>query len=152
MRRIALILWLVLLAFPALALDPSEMLPDPAQEAVARALDHEIRCVKCQSETIASSNADWARDARRAVRELVAEGKTSDEVKDFFLERYGEVVLMTPSTKGMNLLLWLAGPLMLLAGVVIGFVYLRGRAAAKPGLEQDLSEDEQTRLDALLRE
>ena len=152
MRRLALTLAAALVALPALALDPSEMLPDPAQEAVARALDHELRCVKCQSETIASSNADWARDARRAVRELIAEGRSPEEVKAFFVERYGEYVLMTPSTRGINLLLWGAGPLMLLGAGLVGYSYLRGRATAKAPGERDLSPEEQARLEALLRE
>lgn len=151
MTRLLLLLTLWLgLALPALALDPSEMLPDPELEAIARKLDHEIRCVKCQSETIASSNADWSRDARRAVRELVAEGKTPEEVRAYFLERYGEYALMRPSTRGANLLLWIAGPMMLLVGGAIGYGYLRSRSAARPEGEAALSEDEQARLAELL--
>lgn len=152
MKRLCLTLAALLLAWPAFALDPSEMLPDPAQEALARELDHEIRCVKCQSETIASSNADWAQDARRAVRELIADGRSQEEVKAFFVERYGQVVLMTPPTSGMSLLLWAAGPLMLLAALGIGFSYVRTRSAASPDRENALSETEQARLDALLKE
>lgn len=146
------ILVALMLAWPAFALDPSEMLPDPAQEALARELDHEIRCVKCQSETIASSNADWAQDARRAVREQIAAGATQKEVKEFFVERYGQVVLMTPPASGMNLVLWAAGPLMLLAALGIGGAYVRNRATASPQTETDLSDAEKARLDALLKE
>ena len=86
------------------------------------------------------------------LRELIAEGRSQEEVKDFFVERYGEVVLMTPSTSGANLLLWAAGPLMLLAALGIGGSYLRGRANATPQSETALSEAEQARLDALLKE
>ena len=117
MKRLILLLWLV--ASPLWALEPSEMLDDPGLEARARVLDHEIRCVKCQSEAVASSNADWAKDARRQIRELIAEGATDAEVKDWFLARYGEFVLMNPDKSGSNLALWLAGPGMLLIAVLL---------------------------------
>ncbi|MBT0956479.1 cytochrome c-type biogenesis protein CcmH [Alphaproteobacteria bacterium KMM 3653] len=145
---IALVLW----AGAALALDPSEMLADPAQEARARALDHEIRCVKCQSETVASSNADWAQDARRAIREQVAAGASDAEVKAWFVARYGDFVLMDPPKTGANLVLWVAGPLMLLAGLGLA----AGAAARRrrlPEPAQPLSEEESARLrDILNRE
>jgi cytochrome c-type biogenesis protein CcmH len=147
MKRLILIL--VMLAAPVWALDPSEMLSDPALEKRARALDFEIRCVKCQSEAIASSNADWAKDARRAVREMIGGGATDAEVKAFFVQRYGEVVLMEPNASGANLLLWLAGPAMLIAGVGIGGVYIRRRNAATP--DTVLSEDEEAQLAEILK-
>ena len=133
----------------ALALDPSEMLADPELEARARALDHEIRCVKCQSEAIASSNAEWARDARRAVRELVAEGKTDAEVLDFFVARYGEVVRMQPTASGVNLILWIAGPAMLLVGIGAAFAVIRRRPDQSTG---DLSPEDEERLAELLKD
>ncbi|MEM6342146.1 MAG: cytochrome c-type biogenesis protein, partial [Pseudomonadota bacterium] len=86
----------ILLAGAALALDPSEMLDDPQLEARARALDHDIRCVVCQSEALASSNAEWAREARGIIRERILAGDSDAEVRAFFVERYGEFVLMTP--------------------------------------------------------
>jgi cytochrome c-type biogenesis protein CcmH len=150
MKRLALLIWLI--AAPALALDPSEMLEDPALEARARALDHEIRCVKCQSEALASSNADWAQDARRQIRELVADGASDAEVKDLFLARYGEFVLMDPPKSGSTLALWLAGPAMLLIAVLGAAVYLRGRSrAAAPG-NDSLSAEEEARLREILRD
>ncbi len=148
MKRRAVLL--ALLASPAMALDPSEMLEDAGLEARARALDHEIRCVKCQSEAIASSNAQWAQDARRTVRELIAGGATDREVKDWFLERYGEFVLMNPDASGANLALWLAGPVMGAVGIIGALAYLRGRA--KPEPTKGLSADEQARLDEILKE
>lgn len=146
---IRLLLLLVLLAGPAVAVEPNEMLADPALEARAQALDEELRCVRCRSENIASSNADWARDARLLVRELVAEGRSDAEVRDFFVERYGEVVLMRPRTDGANLLLWAAAPIMLLCALAGAFVYMRGRAAA-PVPQAELSDAEQERLRELL--
>ena len=147
-----LILCLCLYTLPALAVEPDEMLADPVLEARAQALDEKIRCVKCRSEVIASSNADWASDARVVVRELIADGKTDEEVLDFFVARYGEYVLMTPQTSGSNVLLWLAGPLMLMVGGWLAVIYLRRRAGADPDTELVLSEAEQARLDEIMKQ
>ncbi|MFD1156752.1 cytochrome c-type biogenesis protein [Roseovarius aestuarii] len=147
-----LILCLCLYTLPALAVEPDEMLADPVLEARAQVLDEKIRCVKCRSEVIASSNADWASDARVVVRELIADGKTDDEVLDFFVARYGEYVLMTPQTSGSNVLLWLAGPLMLMVGGWLAVIYLRRRAGADPDTELVLSEAEQARLDEIMKQ
>jgi cytochrome c-type biogenesis protein CcmH len=146
MRKLLLILCLI--ASPVFALDPSEMLSDPALEARARVLDHEIRCVKCQSEAVASSNADWARDARRMIRELIADGKSNDEVLEWFHDRYGDFVLMTPPRRGTTLLLWWAGPLLLLGGLGLGWMTVRSRGRSANA--EDLSEDEEKRLAKLL--
>ena len=144
----ALLLALALaVAGPAAAVEPSEMLADPALEARAQALDHELRCVKCRSESIASSGADWARDARIMVRELLSDGASDAEVKAFFVDRYGDYVLMTPRAEGENLLLWAAGPLMLLGGGAVAVMALRRRRTAAP---EDLSDDERRRLDEIL--
>lgn len=143
---------MLVLATPAWALDPSEMLSDPAMEERARALDHELRCVVCQSESVASSNASWAMDARRTVRELISGGASDEAVVDFFVERYGEFVLMTPRTNGANWMLWAAGPLMLLLAALMGFVYLRGRSASPAPQDAALSADEQARLEQILKE
>ena len=148
MIRSVLIL-LAALAVPAYAVEPDEMLADPALEARANALDDQIRCVQCRSEAIGSSNADWARDARLVVRELISDGATDSEVLDFFVERYGEVVLMRPRAEGANLILWLAAPGMLLVAGSVSLVYLRRRcrpAAQKP----ELSAEEEARIDELL--
>lgn len=147
-----LILCLCLYTLPALAVEPDEMLADPVLEARAQVLDEKIRCVKCRSEVIASSNADWASDARVVVRELIADGKTDEEVLDFFVARYGEYVLMTPQTSGSNVLLWLAGPLMLMVGGWLAVIYLRRRAGADPDTELVLSEAEQARLDEIMKQ
>ncbi len=150
MIRAALLM--LLLAAPAWALDPKEMLADPALEERARSLDHALRCVVCQSESVASSNANWAEDARRTVRELVADGATDDEVFDFFVARYGEFVLMSPRPSGSNWLLWAAGPIMLLLAGLIGVMYLRGRETAAAPHEEALSPQEAARLKEILKE
>jgi cytochrome c-type biogenesis protein CcmH len=151
MIRLALALWLAL-AGGALALDPSEMLDDPVLEAQARELDHAMRCVVCQSESVASSNAQWAVDARRVIREQVAGGMTNDQVMDFFVERYGEFVLMNPRISGSNWLLWAAGPLMFLTAAGVGIGYVRGRSRAAQTTEAGLSADEAKRLREILNE
>lgn len=130
------VILMVVLAFPAWAMDPSEMLSDPALEERARALDHALRCVVCQSESVASSNANWAEDARRTVRELISDGSTDEEVFDFFVARYGEFVLMSPRPSGSNWLLWaiwfaarmqgialVPEPLWWLLGVIVSFYF-----------------------------
>ncbi|WP_299612273.1 cytochrome c-type biogenesis protein [uncultured Tateyamaria sp.] len=151
MIRLAALFWLAL-STAALALDPAEMLDDPNLEAQARELDHALRCVVCQSESVASSNAQWAVDARRVIREQVASGQTNGQITDFFVERYGEFVLMTPRTSGSNWLLWAAGPLMFLLAAGIGFGYLRGRSRAPATTDTGLSEDETRRLRDIMDE
>ncbi|MGZ2258233.1 cytochrome c-type biogenesis protein [Roseobacter sp. A03A-229] len=150
MRRLALAL--LFLASPLWALDPSEMLDDPELEARARALDHDLRCVVCQSESVASSNANWAQDARRTVRELVAGGASDEAVMDFFVARYGEFVLMSPRASGSTWLLWAAGPAMLLLAMGLGYGYLRGRSRSTAPQEAALSDAEQARLNEILKD
>ena len=147
MKRLALIL--CLLATPLAAVEPDEMLADPVLEARANALDDEIRCVQCRSENIASSNADWARDARLMVRALISEGASDEEVLDFFVDRYGEVVLRTPRAEGANLILWAAAPIMLLIALAASLVYVRRRAGATVPADA-LSAEEEARLSELL--
>ena len=151
MIRLATALWLVMSGM-AMALDPSEMLADPALEARARGLDHAMRCVVCQSESVASSNATWAVEARRVIREQIASGKNNDEVMDFFVERYGEFVLMNPRTSGSNWLLWAAGPLMFLMALGGGVGYIRGGAQATQAKSDPLSAEEAKRLSEILDE
>lgn len=151
MRRLVVLFWM-LLSTAALALDPSEMLDDPEQEARARALDHALRCVVCQSESVASSNAQWAVEARQVIREQVAAGQSNAQVVDFFVERYGEFVLMTPRTSGSNWMLWAAGPMMFLLAVGIGIGYVRGRSRAPVTAEAGLSEEESRRLREIMDE
>ncbi|MEP1588653.1 MAG: cytochrome c-type biogenesis protein [Tateyamaria sp.] len=151
MIRLAIALWFALSSV-ALAFDPSEMLDDPALEARARGLDHAMRCVVCQSESVASSNAQWAIDARRVIREQIVAGLTDMQVEDFFVERYGEFVLMAPRAGGSNWLLWAAGPLMFLLAAGVGFGYLRGRATETAIADPGLSAEESKRLAEILKD
>jgi cytochrome c-type biogenesis protein CcmH len=134
------------LMLAAAASDPSERLPDPAQEARARELFREIRCVVCQNESIDDSEADLARDLRTAVREQVAAGRSDAEVRDFMVERYGEFVLLKPALSAGNALLWLA-PFLIVLFAAAGFaLHVRRR----PSEASDLSPQEEAKLAALL--
>lgn len=146
------VLSLLLLVPVAHAVQPGEMLDDPALEARAQALDEQLRCVKCRSESIASSNAPWASDARVRVRELIADGAGDQDVRDFFVARYGEYVLMRPKAEGANWLLWLAGPIMLLIAVAVAGVYLARRRRAWDAGVTGLTAQEEARLRQLTDE
>ncbi|MCT8329184.1 cytochrome c-type biogenesis protein [Albidovulum sediminis] len=152
MRRTALALLLLLSAAPVLGVQPGEMLADPALEARAREISSVLRCPVCQGETIDDSNAPVARDLRLVVRERVMAGDTNDEVIDFVVERFGEFVLFDPRAKGANLILWIAGPAMLLLGLCVAALYLRRRGTAPDTAPRPLSEDEARRLREILEE
>jgi cytochrome c-type biogenesis protein CcmH len=111
----------------AAASDPRERLPDPAQEAMAREIFRDVRCLVCQNESIDDSEADLARDLRLIVREQVKAGKDEAEIKRFLTDRYGEFVLLTPRFSVGNLALWGVPFLVVLAGVTLLFVRLRNR-------------------------
>ena len=150
MKRLILILCLI--AAPVLAVQPDEMLEDPALEERARDISEGLRCLVCRNESIDESNAELASDMRLLVRERVLAGDTNAEVVDFIVDRYGEYVLLKPRTGGSNLLLWLAGPLMLGAGLLMAGLYLRGRAKTPEEDVTRLSEAEKDRLRDILKE
>ena len=146
-----LILVLALGAGVAMAVQPDEVLDDPELEARARVISKEVRCLVCRNESIDDSNAGLARDLRLLVRERLVAGDTDQEVRDFLVARYGEFVLLNPPFNAGNLLLWLAGPLIFVAGLAGAFVFLRRRAAASGSTEAPLTEAEQAKVDELLR-
>jgi cytochrome c-type biogenesis protein CcmH len=148
----ALALAVMLLAGPAVAVQPDEVLEDPALEARARALSEGLRCLVCRNESIDESNADLARDMRLLLRERLVDGDTDAEVVAFLVDRYGEYVLLRPTATGANLILWIAGPAMLLLGGGIAALYLRRRASAAPAAGAELSDAERARLAELLRD
>jgi cytochrome c-type biogenesis protein CcmH len=148
----ALALAALLFAGPAFAVQPDEMLDDPALEDRARDLSRGLRCLVCRNESIDESNADLARDMRILLRERLVSGDTDEEAVAFLVDRYGEYVLLRPTATGANLILWIAAPAMLVGGGAIAAVYLRRRATASPAGSTTLSEDEKTRLSELLRD
>jgi cytochrome c-type biogenesis protein CcmH len=145
-----LILLIVLLAAPAFAVNPDEVLDNPALEARARDLSADLRCVVCRGETIDESNAEIARDMRILVRERLVAGDSNAQVLDYMVERYGEYVLMKPNAGGGNVLLWAAGPALFVLAALIAVVFLRGRARRQG--EEALSAEEEARLEALLKD
>jgi len=157
MRHLALCALLLGLsvATPALAVNPDEMLKDPAQEARARELGRELRCLVCQNQSIDDSDADLARDLRLIVRERIGKGDTDNDVRRFLVERYGDYVLLKPPFKPTTLVLWLGPPLLLLlAAGMVALFYRRHRRAkdVPPAVEVPLTPEEQRRLDRLLKE
>ncbi|MGK7754819.1 MULTISPECIES: cytochrome c-type biogenesis protein [unclassified Roseovarius] len=150
MKRLVLIL--CLLASPLWAVQPDEILDDPALEKRAREISSGLRCLVCRNESIDDSNADLARDLRLLVRERLVAGDSDEEVVEFVVDRYGEYVLLNPVASGSNLVLWLAGPVMLLLGGLLAAVYIRGRAGAKPEDEAGLSAAEEARLREIMKD
>ena len=151
MRRLAVIVLLLTLLAPsaALAVRPDEMLKNPVQEARARHLSSELRCMVCQNESIEESNAPLAHDLRVLVRQKITEGYTDKQVLDFLVARYGEFVLLKPRLEMHTLLLWGLPPAALLAGMIGIFFAMRRRNAGRPE-PQELSEAERQRIAALV--
>jgi len=128
----------------AAASDPAERLPDPAQEARAREIFRDVRCLVCQNESIDDSEAELAQDLRKLVREQVAAGRSEDQIKAYLTERYGEFVLLTPSFSAGNLALWIGPFVVVLLGAGLLVLRLRNRSP-----EAELSQEESERLGRL---
>ena len=153
MRRVLSAIAVIWLGAAALAgPQPDEILDDPALEARARALSADLRCMVCRNESIDESNADLARDMRLLVRERLLEGDDDAEVMAFVVDRYGEFVLLRPTTDGANMILWISAPVMLLLALISAAVYLRRRERTPDIGTDELSEEERARLDSLLRD
>ncbi|MGD1878095.1 MAG: cytochrome c-type biogenesis protein CcmH [Kiloniellaceae bacterium] len=136
---------------PAFAVEPGEMLDDPALERRARDLSAEIRCVVCQNESIDSSNAEIAHELRVLVRERLVAGDSDQQVLDYLVARYGDYVLLRPPMKPETYLLWFGPFVVLLLGGLGVFVYFRHLRAA-PAMPAGLSTAEEARLARLLAE
>jgi cytochrome c-type biogenesis protein CcmH len=143
-----LILALALVASPAFAVQPDEILADPALEARAREISRDIRCPVCQGETIDDSSAPISRDLRLIIRERLMAGDSDREVVDYIVDRYGEFVLFNPRAEGSNLILWLAGPALFLAAIGVAVASQRRRVVP----EAQLTEAEEARLREILKE
>ncbi len=139
------------LASPARAVEPDEILPDPALEARARAISEGLRCLVCQNQSIDDSGAPLAKDLRILVRERLKAGDSDQQVIDFIVSRYGEFVLLKPRFEPRTLLLWFATPaVFLLAILLIGLAYRRRKSAQEQ--IAPLSVKEKRRLKQLLDE
>jgi len=148
-RRLLLAVVLMLLAAPAFAVNPDEVLADPVLEARARALSAELRCMVCQNQSIDDSNADLAKDLRLLVRERITDGDSDEAVLNYIVSRYGEFVLLKPRLGIKTVLLWGAPVLLVLAGGLSLLVFARRRAGKPTG--SSLTADEQARLSELLK-
>ena len=120
--------FLLLIALPALAIDPSDKLDDPEQQAMYKRITKEVRCLVCQNQTIADSTAPLAADLRREIKRMIVAGQSEDEIKDFLVERYGDFVLYKPRFQSWNMLLWIAPVLILVFGAAALVRIVRRRA------------------------
>ncbi len=140
----------VLLTMPikAFAVNPDEMLPDPAMEGRARTLSTELRCMVCQNQSIDDSNAELAKDLRLLVRDRIKVGDSDEQVLNYIVSRYGEFVLLKPRFSLRTALLWGAPVVLILAGGISMLVFARRRAGKPTGTP--LNSEEETKLRDLL--
>lgn len=152
LRRFVMALILALSVFaplPAFAVNPDEVLADPALEQRARNLSAQLRCLVCQNQSIDDSNADLARDLRLIVRQRIVDGDTDKEVIDYVVSRYGEFVLLKPRVSAKTYVLWGAPAVLLVIGAFAALVYARGRHRPPP---ERLSPEEEARLKTLIED
>jgi cytochrome c-type biogenesis protein CcmH len=148
-RRLLLVLALLVSAAPAFAVNPDEMLADPALESRARAISAELRCMVCQNQSIDDSNAELAKDLRLLVRKRITDGDSDQQVMSYIVSRYGEFVLLKPRFEAKTVLLWGAPILLILLGGLSLVVFARRYAGQPTG--SALTADEQARLSELLK-
>jgi cytochrome c-type biogenesis protein CcmH len=147
--RFLLIASALLSAAPAFAVQPDEVLADPALEGRARALSKELRCLVCQNQSIDDSAAPLARDLRLLVRERLTQGDSDQEVLDFLVARYGEFVLLKPLFSWHTALLWLGPPGALVGGALVLLLVARRRTRAADVPVDSLTPVEEARLAGL---
>ena len=152
MRRLLLAALFVLATVPAFAVNPDEVLTDPALEARARTLSSQLRCMVCQNQSIDDSDAPLARDLRILVRERLVAGDDDKAVVDFVVARYGDFVLLRPPFNARTLLLWGAPFLILFAGVAFVWRCGRQRMGEETVASVPLTDEERRRVDRLLRD
>lgn len=151
MRALLALMLLLCAALPAAAVEPGERLADPAQEARAREISRELRCLVCQNQSIDDSNAPLARDLRRLVRERIKAGDSNAQVLAYIHARYGDFVLLRPPVRPGTWLLWFGPAIVLAIGALVIFVRAaRKRAAPLPAAP--LSTVEQSQLDKLMHD
>ena len=137
MAKLLMTLLLSCLALLAQAKDAAPAADDPVLEASVQRITAELRCLVCQNQTIADSHAELAVDLRRQVREMIAAGKTDDDVRDFMVARYGDFVLYKPPVTTRTYLLWASPVLLLLVGLGSALYVIRQRAARPLGADDN---------------
>jgi cytochrome c-type biogenesis protein CcmH len=151
-RWFTLVLWLAIApALPAQAVQPDEVLADPALEARARAISEGLRCLVCQNQSIDDSDAPLAKDLRLIVRERLRAGDSDQEIGDYVVARYGEFVLLKPRLSQQTLLLWFATPVVFAGALLLIWLAYR-RRPGDANRVAPLSASEQRRLKRLLDE
>ena len=152
MIKLACFILTLMLAIPGWAVEPDEILSDATLEKRARDISQNLRCLVCQNESIDESNASLARDLRLLVRERLMEGETDQEVLEFIVDRYGEFVLLRPQVNGVNLILWALAPIALLLSLIFSGAYIfNGNRSVKVAKPTPLTNEEQDKLDQILR-
>jgi len=129
MKALLSVLTLLMLALPAFAVDSEEALDDPELQARYEDIVEQVRCLKCQNQTIKDSNAFLAGDLRREIKRMLVEGYTDDEIFDFLVTRYGDFALYNPRFSGKTLVLWIVPALFLLGGAFVLLNIIRRRMA-----------------------
>ena len=153
MKCLQAVVLVMALAPLAWAVEPNEMLSDPALEARARVLSQGLRCMVCQNESIDDSNAPLAHDIRVLVRERIKAGDTDKQVTDFLVARYGEFVLLKPRLSWHTIALWGLPPGVLVIGALVILIDLRRRKSAQAVEEKaNLTATEEARVAELLRD
>jgi len=135
-----LALSLIVVALTAHAIDPAT-LPTPQLQARYERLIHELRCVKCQNETLADSEVEIAAEIRQQIRTMLLEGKSDDQIRDYMVSRYTEFILFKPRFSARNAWLWLSPLVLLLIGVIVAARVIRTRAALLPADSDPVDED-----------
>jgi cytochrome c-type biogenesis protein CcmH len=123
---------------------------DPALEQRLVSISEEMRCLVCQNESLSGSRSELAQDLRREIRNLIKQGKTDAEIRTFMVDRYGDFILYRPPVKPTTWLLWIGPFILMFAGIVALLMYLRRRNTQMA--TTSLSDDENKRIDALLRD
>jgi len=149
LRSLILAFFLVLAALPAGAVQPDEVLADPALEARARALSGQLRCMVCQNQSIDDSDADLAKDLRVLVRQRLTAGDSDEAVKGFLVARYGDFILLQPPFEWRTLIPWTAPFAVLILGG-LGAILAARRRSRSAVVPPPLSEVEQKQLDEIL--
>ena len=152
MKNFLLAAAVLLIAFPSVAVEPSEVLDDPILETRARKISQGLRCLVCQNQSIDESAAVLARDLRVLVRERLVAGDGDQEVIDYVVSRYGDFVLLKPPFKAATFVLWAGPAVLLLLGLIAILAFFRRNrsGAVEAAVVTPLTEDENRRLAALL--
>ena len=148
MKNLLMVISLIAWANLGQAVEPGELLSDTVLEQRARSISQGLRCLQCRNESIDESNAGIAKDLRLLVRARLVEGESDTEVMDYIVARYGEYVLLRPNGLGINLVLWLAGPLLFLLALA-GLIAVQQRSKNEVVI-QTLSAEEEKEIKYIL--